>query len=156
MLGIVVCILLLATIFIYVKWQEGHNLTHNRFNKIEITADVVKYANQLTFTVEVKNVGSYDNPLENITDLLVDRKPLREYETFVDIFDVTELDNTENSVRNIMFERGIPLPVDAERKFKIIFYADAFPSGKVVNIFVKTTFGVLLESGDYQINIKIP
>lgn len=122
-----VIVILLAFIGLF---EYAYNFTRvvPAFEMVKIES--VNVNETFVITLNYRNTGADE---ANVTNILVDGKPVGSYATFLDVYDASG-----GSIKNLLNGTGYVIPVGREGKFVIMFAKYAFTSGQVLNISFET------------------
>jgi hypothetical protein len=136
----------------YLRFQE-EMVRPNPFQKVSVIG--VEANRGLFITVNYMNDGGSD---ANVTNIFVDGKPITSYATFVDIRDASG-----SSIKSLLNGSGyiIPKRKNTEANFPtgqltIVFTADAFVSGQVIDIGFHTAVDGTPNQVSFSATCKIP
>ena len=132
--------------FIYVP-----NQWENPFQKVSVIG--VEANKGLFITVHYMNDGGWN---ANVTNIFIDSKPIASYPTFVDIRDANG-----SSIKSLLNGSGYIIPKGKngdfpKGKITLVFTADAFASGQVINIGFHTAADVYPNQVYFNATCKIP
>lgn len=97
----------------------------------------------LVITLNYRNTGADD---ANVTNILINGKPVGSYATFIDVYDASG-----GSIKNLLNGKGYVIPVGKEGRFVIMFAKDSFVPGQVLNISFESKSGMT-----YTTSCRIP
>ena len=144
-ISIIVAVL---SITLYTSWE---NEWENPFQKVSVIG--VEANKGLFITVNYMNDGGWD---ANVTNIFIDGKPIASYPTFVDIRDANG-----TSIKSLLNGSGYIIPKGKngdfpKGKITLVFTADAFASGQVINIGFHTAADVYPNQVYFNATCKIP
>jgi hypothetical protein len=151
-LSILMSIVIMLGIFFYIYMPlQGNSIVDNPFQKVSIRS--VEANRGLFITVNYMNDGGSD---ANVTNIFVDGKPITSYATFVDIRDASG-----SSIKSLLNGSGYIIPMGKNGNFPtgqltIVFTADAFASGQVINIGFHSAAMKYPNQTEFETTCKIP
>jgi hypothetical protein len=136
-----VAIVLFAAVTIVSYFGGFTGVPPAAFEKIEIGG--AKANELLVIIVNYNNTGNKD---ANLTNILINSRPVSSYVTFVDVYD-----SSGSSIKNLLNRTGYFIPVGKDGEFTIMFSKDTFASGQVLNISIQTERG-----NNYTTTCRVP